>query len=141
MRAFEIHTFQNGKWKIDSVFDDRELAMFEAQRMESGRRYSGIRVVEEVFDESSQQSTSRTIFSGTKLDQAAPKAKPKAKADSGTSAGKNTRGSRSPRKKWNPKKVEKKKKISIGFLIMILTLSVFTGIGAIVGLRFLSGSI
>ena len=34
MKAFEIHTYQSGKWKIDSVFDDRDLAMFEAQRID-----------------------------------------------------------------------------------------------------------
>ena len=38
MKAFEIYTYQSSKWKIDSVFDDRDLALFEAQRMdESGR--------------------------------------------------------------------------------------------------------
>ena len=49
MKAFEIHTYQSGKWKIDSVFDDRDLAMFEAQRMDSSGRYTGIRVVEDIY--------------------------------------------------------------------------------------------
>ena len=42
MRAFEIHTYQDGKWRIDSVFDDRELAMFEARRVDEGSRYAGV---------------------------------------------------------------------------------------------------
>lgn len=49
MKAFEIHTYQSGKWKIDSVFEDRDLAMFKAQRMDSSGRYTGIRVVEEIY--------------------------------------------------------------------------------------------
>ena len=49
MKAFEIHTYQGGKWKIDSVFDDRDLALFEAHRMDQSGQCSGIRVVEEIY--------------------------------------------------------------------------------------------
>ncbi len=70
MKAFEIHTFINGRWKIDSVFDDKELALFEAQRMDKSSRYSGVRVVEEAFDERSNKTSTRTIFRGTKATQA-----------------------------------------------------------------------
>ena len=65
MKAFEIHTFRGGKWKIDSVFDDRDLAMFEAKRMDSSNRFPGVRVVEEIFDESQSTTTTRTIFRGS----------------------------------------------------------------------------
>ena len=68
MKAFEIHTFQGGKWKIDSVFDDRDLALFEAQRMDESGRYSGVRVVEEVYVETTQETRTRTIFRGTKIE-------------------------------------------------------------------------
>lgn len=68
MRAFEIHTFTGGKWKIDSVFDDRELAMFEAQRIDESNRYAGVRVVEENFDEKTQMSTAKTIFRGGRVE-------------------------------------------------------------------------
>jgi hypothetical protein len=64
MKAFEIHTFRSGNWKIDSVFDDRELAMFEAQRMDSSNRFPGVRVVEEIFDEAQATTSTRTIFRG-----------------------------------------------------------------------------
>ena len=40
MVVFEIHTFREGVWKIDSVFDDKDLAVNEAQRMERSSRYS-----------------------------------------------------------------------------------------------------
>jgi hypothetical protein len=34
LKAFEIYTFRNGTWKIDSVFDDRDLALMEADRID-----------------------------------------------------------------------------------------------------------
>ena len=70
MRAYEIHTFQSGRWKIDSVFDDKELALFEANRMDESGRYSGVRVVEEAFSEQNRKSRARTIFRGTKVTKA-----------------------------------------------------------------------
>ncbi len=70
MRAFEIHTFHKGRWKIDSVFDDRELAVFEAKRMDDSGRYSGVRVVEETFDEQKQKTATRTVYRGSKATQA-----------------------------------------------------------------------
>jgi hypothetical protein len=69
MKAFEIHTFQSGRWKIDSIFDDKELALFEAKRMDGSGRFSGVRVVEEAFDESTNKTSARTIYRGTKATQ------------------------------------------------------------------------
>ncbi len=70
MRAYEIHTFQSGRWKIDSVFDDKELALFEAHRMDDSGRYSGVRVIEEAFNNRDRKMKARTIFRGTKVTQA-----------------------------------------------------------------------
>ncbi len=67
LKAYEIHTFQGGRWKIDSVFDDRDLALFEAQRMDELGRHPGIRVIEEEFDEGTQKTKIRTIFRGSKV--------------------------------------------------------------------------
>ena len=64
MRAFEIHTIRDGQWKVDSVFDDRELAMHEARKVDDNGRYAGVRVIEENYDESSDLTTTRTIFRG-----------------------------------------------------------------------------
>ena len=70
MRAYEIHTFQSGRWTIDSVFDDKELAMFEAQQMDESGRYSGVRVIEEAFNDRDRKIRARTIFRGTEVTQA-----------------------------------------------------------------------
>jgi phage-related protein len=67
MKAFEMHTYQSGKWKIDTVFDDSDLAMFEAQRMDESGRCTSIRVVEEIYVESTQETKTRTIFRGSKI--------------------------------------------------------------------------
>ena len=74
MRTYEIHTLRNGRWKIDSVFDDKELALFEAQRMDGSGRYPGVRVIEEAFDEQDTNFSARTIFRGTKASQTNKKA-------------------------------------------------------------------
>jgi hypothetical protein len=68
MILFEIHTFRDGKWKIDSVFDDKELAIYEAQRMEKGGRFSALRVVQETYDEETQRTSIRTVYRTTKVD-------------------------------------------------------------------------
>ncbi len=66
LTVFEIHTCRQGAWKIDSVFDDRELAVQEAERMARTQRYSEVRAVEERFDEDTQRSVTRTIFRASK---------------------------------------------------------------------------
>jgi hypothetical protein len=70
MRAFEIHTYQRGRWIIDSVFDDKDLALFEARRMDDTGRFPGIRVVEEIFDDVASRTQSRTLYRGSKVAQA-----------------------------------------------------------------------
>lgn len=69
MILFEIHTFRDGKWKIDSVFDDKDLAIYEAQRMEKGGRFSAVRVVQETYDEETQKTGTRTVYRTTKVDR------------------------------------------------------------------------
>ncbi|MFM2129483.1 MAG: hypothetical protein RL477_1029 [Pseudomonadota bacterium] len=69
LRVFEIHTYRNGSWKIDSVFDDRDLALMEADRIDRSNRYSAVRVVEETFDDETERGGTRTIFRSTKAER------------------------------------------------------------------------
>ena len=46
MRSYEIQTFKDGKWRLDSIFDDRELAILEAKKIDEGTRYAGVKVLE-----------------------------------------------------------------------------------------------
>lgn len=67
MILYEIHIFRDGKWKIDSVFDDKELAIYEAQRMERGGRFSAVRVIQETYDEETQRTSIRTVYRTSKV--------------------------------------------------------------------------
>jgi len=60
--AFEIQKYESGKWKTNSVFDDRDLMLFEVQRIYESGHYKGARVVEGIFVESTQETMRRTIF-------------------------------------------------------------------------------
>ena len=62
LRTFEVQTFRNGQWTIDSVYDDRDLALFEAQRLTRMGRFLGVRVLEEFLG--TEGSKTRIIFRG-----------------------------------------------------------------------------
>jgi hypothetical protein len=67
MVAFELQTYQGGNWKIDSIFDDRDLAVMEAQRLGKSDRYSAVRLIEEAYNPETQNTTTRTIFRTSRL--------------------------------------------------------------------------
>ncbi|MGE5537224.1 MAG: hypothetical protein ACM30I_01295 [Gemmatimonas sp.] len=69
MILFEIHLFRQGAWKVDSVFDDRDLAVYEAQRIEHTGRQSAVRVIEEIYDEITERTKTRTIWRSSKVDK------------------------------------------------------------------------
>ena len=66
--SYELQTFLRGAWKIDSIYDDREIAIFEAQRLQATGRFAGIRVVEEKFDSEAGKSVIRTVFRASKTE-------------------------------------------------------------------------
>ncbi|HTI85996.1 MAG TPA: hypothetical protein VL966_05270 [Alphaproteobacteria bacterium] len=69
MILFEIHIFRDQAWKVDSVFDDKELAVYEAQRIEKTARFSAVRVIEEIYDETTQRTKTRTVYRSSKIDK------------------------------------------------------------------------
>ena len=62
IRAFEIQTYQGGVWQVDSVFDDEELAVFEAQSLFDRGRYVGVRVVLEAYEPDTDELSVQTIL-------------------------------------------------------------------------------
>ena len=141
MKAFEIYTFRDGRWKMDSVFDDRDLAIFDAQRMDSSKRFSGVRVIEETFDEDTNETKTRTIFSRTKEDLANSKIKTLGNKKSGKTAqdGGTKSGHAGPKKRKRKKEQNKKK--GFGVLTVILAFCVFGGVAALIALRILADAI
>lgn len=67
MEAYELHTFQGRRWKVDSIFDERDLAIIEARRITENRHSAGVRVVEEIYHEDNCLATTRMIFLGGKV--------------------------------------------------------------------------
>ena len=64
IQTFEIQIYENGRWIINAIFDDRQLALFEAKRMEDNGRFSGrIRVVQEIYFELDNSAQSQTVHS------------------------------------------------------------------------------
>lgn len=134
MKSFELHTYKDGKWKIDSIFDDRELAIFEARRVEASSRYSGVRVIEEKFDEASDSVTNRTLFRGGA-----------AKGQKSTEIEENVKSKRSATRRGTGKKTarngetkSKAKKSNSLNIVLVLLVILFGGLAALFGLQHLS---
>ena len=135
MRAYEIHTYRDRVWKVDSVFDDRELAIFEAKRVVEGNRYSGVRVVEENFDEVSNLTKTRTVFRG-----GAAKSKRSVPADSRSKpkrAGPGGGTGREPARKGGRRPQKKETNVVVPVLVTLVCL--LGGLVALLGLNYMSG--
>jgi len=68
--SFELQTYTGGVWKIDSVYDDREIALFEAKRVHESGRYSAVRVIEERYNHASGNYVLKTVFRASKTEAA-----------------------------------------------------------------------
>ncbi len=54
MTHFELHVCRNGNWKRLENFEDRDAVMSAAIRIEQDRSHSALKVIREVFNESSK---------------------------------------------------------------------------------------
>lgn len=54
MTQFELHVCRNGNWKRLENFEDRDAVMSAAIKIEQDRIHSGLKVIREVFNESSK---------------------------------------------------------------------------------------
>lgn len=59
---FEIHALRAGKWKIDSIMDDKDLAMEAAKALARRNGVEAVRVVREMFNQQKGEFARRTIF-------------------------------------------------------------------------------
>jgi hypothetical protein len=136
MKAYEIHVFRSGRWVIDSVFDDQDLAVIEAQRMNGSGRYPGLRVVEEVFDEHTSETRTRTVYRDSRSSRAAPAQPPAAERKRSAAA----RGRGRADTLMRPPR-EGAMAVSAGpgglRLAVILGGVAIIGLGALIGLRYL----
>jgi hypothetical protein len=42
--AYAIYGERHGRWRLDSLFDDRDLALFESQQLAGSRHYSAVKL-------------------------------------------------------------------------------------------------
>ena len=59
---FEIHALRDGKWKIDSIMDDKELAVEAAKALARRNAVEAVRVVREMYNQQKGEFARRTIF-------------------------------------------------------------------------------
>ena len=100
--TFEIYSFKNGNWSVDSVYDDKQLAIHQARLLLESRHHMAIKVMEESYDEATDKSMSKVVFSKKKSDEP-PKSTYKKPEDEGKKA-----------KSGSKKKKKKKKAASSG---------------------------
>jgi len=132
MKAYEIHTFKDGKWHIDSLFDDRSLALHEATRMDQSGRFLRLRVIEENYDEGAHKTTQKTIYRGAKYMQEQTDRIEQAKKQS-----KQPRGGEEdyvPLRVRGARSVKKKSGSMIGVVVVFALLGV-VALALLIGLR------
>ena len=61
--SYELLFFRGGSWVIESIYDNRDVALEEARRLLAGRHQKGVKVIEETYDADTGTTTARTVFS------------------------------------------------------------------------------
>mgnify|MGYP003673947266 CR=1 FL=1 len=136
MKAFEIQTYQDGKWRINSIFDDRELALFEARRVDESSRYSGVRVIEELFDEINSKTSTKTIFRGGRAADLRTAREPDTKKKAATNKPVRGAANRSGSRRTAGRRPPSKKKTSMVGPVILLFLVIVLGGAAMFGLQY-----
>ena len=135
MSSFELQTYKAGKWEIDSYYDDRDLALSEAERVDASGRHSGVRVVEEDYDETTNRSSYHVVFTKMKRiagngDEWRTKAQRAARRTNVAGAG----APGEPRARSRPRSAPKRT-TNLYIVIVLAVVLLFGGIAAMIGLQ------
>ncbi len=60
--SYEVYSLREGHWNLDSVYDDRVLALDEARSLFQRRYEKGVKVIKEDYDDETNKSIPTTIF-------------------------------------------------------------------------------
>ncbi len=60
--SYEVYSLRGGHWNLDSVYDDRILALDEARNLFNRRYEKGVKVLIEDYDDETNRSIPTTIF-------------------------------------------------------------------------------
>jgi hypothetical protein len=74
---FEVLSTRGDNWTIESVYDDRDVALYEARSLRENRHLKAVKVIQEIYDDETDRTISRTIFNEAR---GAAKAKAKLQA-------------------------------------------------------------
>lgn len=117
--SYEIYSFKNGDWMLDSVHDDKNMAIHQGRMLISSPHHMAIRVIEESYDDVSDQSVSKIVY---KEQKGGAEEKPK-KAPA--------QKSKAPARKAKPRRKKKKGK---SMMVIILSIGgISLGLLALVG--------
>ena len=136
MKSFEVQVRRGANWKVDSTYDDRDLAEQRARQYEATRKGDGVRVIEEAFVESTQKYKRRTVYRDSKFQEDV-----QTKIDSSRAGNAKPKTSRQPPARkgsgapGRPRKPPAKSTYNVVWILAILALIVGLGIGAIMALE------
>ena len=100
--AFEVQSFRNGDWRIETITDSKELAVHQAESVMMNPQVSKVRVVEEAFDQDSAEQKFRTVFIRHKIQAKAPEKPASAAPAAPEAAAAGTPQSTAPRARKKP---------------------------------------
>ncbi len=60
--SYEVLSTRGENWTIESVNDDREVALYEARTLLENRRLKAVKVVQETYDDEVDRTFTRIIF-------------------------------------------------------------------------------
>jgi hypothetical protein len=69
---YEVQVLKGQVWRVDSVFDDKELAVEAAKRMGESGRETAVRVIEDQTDPKTGRAVLRAVF---RISRASPTSK------------------------------------------------------------------
>ncbi|NQV48572.1 MAG: hypothetical protein HQ504_12450 [Rhodospirillaceae bacterium] len=107
--SFEIYSFKNGNWMLDSVHDDKNMAIHQSRMLVASPHHIAVRVIEESYDDATDQTMSKIIY---KEKKGGPDDKPKKAEESKAK----------PKAKTGTKKKKKKENFTRNMLILMLSI-------------------
>ena len=60
--SYEVLAFRGDNWTIESVYEDREVALYEARSLLDNRHLKAVKVIQETYDDEADRTITRTIF-------------------------------------------------------------------------------
>ena len=133
LTAFEVQSFRNGDWKIETITDSKDLAVHQAEQVIRHPAVRKVRVVQEAFDPTSAEQKFRTVFFRDKNAVCKP---PSQSAAPGAPEGETVQTAPTARPSLKtPRRVG-----AVG-LILKFALIVSVGIAAILALRYFGANL